>query len=689
MLHPPRIRVPLMKNRFGGGAAPPSPPAGYLSWLEGGTLDGEVVKDSISTLDSWKYAERPVLAFDGVDEYGWVPLASLSGYGTNIPSATSWDISFYFTMDSEAGQIIRLFNGVAGMASCLDFWIDDEANFGSTAFLYIGNNYFDFPGVSYLDGNTHFCEISAQAGSGKPVTVKMDGETVLSDYGDISMPAIQAIGLAMYDGMYYHMEGKLWDFKLETEAGLQCRYPLEEASGAAFYDVSGNGRHGIFSGTLGTARAARVDEVPSYNVLHGFRLASGVYIPALLSGASAADGNAITNPAGKVINGAPVKIVPTDPSFYRGDIVVSGTETELDGTWKWVGWYEGASEWGKEDVAGSFISKVGDSWQLGSVDTYTIFSDTPFPPTTGWSGDPAPTLTYSPFFADADGEFLAKSTSEIIANNADTDFVRSAEDGDGNLTDVLVYPKAPTGDDLVKLNEYLEAKLPYPMSYKLWQDSVLWLTAESTIIDAGTISAKWKDFARYSAGNAVQTTLDRQPARVFTNGVWALLGDGIDDFITVSLPVSDQWTYALNFLWPDEWPTNATGAIFGGFGGTDTSPHLGFRDDGSGLLFFRGGNSDYRGQGSHYAGTSLRGAYNWLIVRTDGPQNKIHWDTIYTDATSTPDPLYPITNSVSPGYFLRSHIGGVVTGYSTLPFRQIIACHGVWTDEEVDVFLGR
>jgi len=103
-----------------------------------------------------------------------------------------------------------------------------------------------------------------------------------------------------------------------SEEDLLFNYPMEEGSGLP-YDVSGNGNHA----TSNTATWITADGIPSYNLLNGFRVATqqtAPYIPALLDGTSAADGNPITNKGGYAHNGAECSILQTDAfnSFGAG-----------------------------------------------------------------------------------------------------------------------------------------------------------------------------------------------------------------------------------------------------------------------------------------------------------------------------------------------------------------------------------
>jgi hypothetical protein len=69
------------------------------------------------------------------------------------------------------------------------------------------------------------------------------------------------------------------------------------------------------------------------------------------------------------------------------------------------------------------------------------------------------------------------------------------------------------------------------MPHNLWTNSVLWLTAESPVLNAGETNANWICYAKTCTGNATQTVVNSQPLRVFTNGVWVLRFDGTDDRI--------------------------------------------------------------------------------------------------------------------------------------------------------------
>jgi hypothetical protein len=75
-------------------------------------------------------------------------------------------------------------------------------------------------------------------------------------------------------------------------------WDFEEQSGTVIYNKVANSDHGTFSGTTGSQWVLDTSgKIPPNTIRQGFRLASGVQIPILNSGASAANGAAITNPA--------------------------------------------------------------------------------------------------------------------------------------------------------------------------------------------------------------------------------------------------------------------------------------------------------------------------------------------------------------------------------------------------------
>jgi hypothetical protein len=71
------------------------------------------------------------------------------------------------------------------------------------------------------------------------------------------------------------------------------------------------------------------------------------------------------------------------------------------------------------------------------------------------------------------------------------------------------------------------------MPVSTWTNSVMWLTAESPVYNAGTTNAQWICYAKNCAGNAAQTIEASQPTRTLTGNIWSLNFDGSDDQIIV------------------------------------------------------------------------------------------------------------------------------------------------------------
>jgi hypothetical protein len=76
------------------------------------------------------------------------------------------------------------------------------------------------------------------------------------------------------------------------------------------------------------------------------------------------------------------------------------------------------------------------------------------------------------------------------------------------------------------------------MPVSLWTNSLLWLTAESPVLNEGATNANWISYSKTSSGNPVQPVLDKQPGVVTTNGIKAFFFDGQNDFMTA--PHSDE-----------------------------------------------------------------------------------------------------------------------------------------------------
>jgi len=94
---------------------------------------------------------------------------------------------------------------------------------------------------------------------------------------------------------------------------------------------------------------------------------------------------------------------------------------------------------------------------------------------------------------------------------------------------------------------YMHGASGWPsMPHNLWTNSVLWLTAESPVLNLGATNAQWICYAKTCAGNATQVDVNRQPLRVLTNDFWRLRFDGTDDFISVANVSGVRFTNAFH-----------------------------------------------------------------------------------------------------------------------------------------------
>lgn len=110
-----------------------------------------------------------------------------------------------------------------------------------------------------------------------------------------------------------------------------CWNPLSEGAGTTIYDVSWNWNHWTAVNTTEASFWGSTQDLYHYNLLNGFRQSWNVKIPALVDGSGAADGNAITNPAGDRHNGAETKLkAPETPELIQAD---STDDFRFDASW--------------------------------------------------------------------------------------------------------------------------------------------------------------------------------------------------------------------------------------------------------------------------------------------------------------------------------------------------------------------
>jgi len=90
------------------------------------------------------------------------------------------------------------------------------------------------------------------------------------------------------------VNNRLISFKYKTNGSLISHYPICEEKGNTVYNVVSNAYHLTGQAGYNALIWSRDNDQEKYLRDYGYRLAGGVYIPGLLSGASAADGNALT-----------------------------------------------------------------------------------------------------------------------------------------------------------------------------------------------------------------------------------------------------------------------------------------------------------------------------------------------------------------------------------------------------------
>jgi hypothetical protein len=106
------------------------------------------------------------------------------------------------------------------------------------------------------------------------------------------------------------------------------------------------------------------------------------------------------------------------------------------------------------------------------------------------------------------------------------------------------------------------------MDYPLWLDSLLWLTAESPVLNEGATNANWICYAKTCTGNAYQTGTGYQPTSIVTNGIKALYFDGTDDYLlsptSARYSGTNDWTVTMWMDLAGYWPASNTTAVVGG-----------------------------------------------------------------------------------------------------------------------------
>ena len=120
--------------------------------------------------------------------------------------------------------------------------------------------------------------------------------------------------------------GRIWDFSIDGTD----HWPLSEGSGTTIYNTIR-----ATDGTLTTSDAAafwvNTQDTFHRNLTYGWRESGAVKIPALTDKSAAADGNAITNPAGAFHNGCETKLdLPDGAAFTNARSAVTSAGLDPD-----------------------------------------------------------------------------------------------------------------------------------------------------------------------------------------------------------------------------------------------------------------------------------------------------------------------------------------------------------------------
>jgi hypothetical protein len=180
------------------------------------------------------------------------------------------------------------------------------------------------------------------------------------------------------------------------------------------------------------------------------------------------------------------------------------------------------------------------------------------------------------------------------------------------------------------------------MPESLWTNTVLWLTADSPVLNEGTTNAQWICYAKACSGNAVQTTLNHQPARVETNGVWALRFDGTDDSIVLGTPITSAVGDVIEARFDVLTNPQASAGFFRGIlsaqsnlgvigiGDSDNG-RVALRENGGGTVIFSTGSYFKIANGMQTLGVEIQSTTN-VLVSVDG----VFKESVAVDLTGIP-----------------------------------------------------
>ncbi len=257
----------------------------------------------------------PCGTFDGVGDYVRLTtsLVHPTVFKHKFTIKTTGDGAVYVRGASTGGMIIAVGEAawLGGTAKKLNVWFHSGGTLSST--------------TDVDDGAWH--EIEVERNSSNLVTITIDGvldasytnSVVLSGSFDSDLG-----GSGVYPGRF--LDCTLFDYEI-TENGVSKLYlRFCESSGTTIYDVSGNSNNGTLTTASESAFWVNTQNIKDTLVLNGYRRSGSVNIPALTSGASAADGNALTHGPGVLAPGQSLDLSggePNSPYALQLDAIIS------------------------------------------------------------------------------------------------------------------------------------------------------------------------------------------------------------------------------------------------------------------------------------------------------------------------------------------------------------------------------
>jgi len=269
--------IRAMASAAGGGVKRPASPSDIIQWLT--AYDGVTpFVDRKDIVTSPEVTGVNCLSFDGTNDYSSVQgITGITGYPFRLRARVKF---------SNTGPVLAAVSLTDSTVTTSQFYIGQ--NSGRLALLARnGIPRYVETGGTYNDNEWHCVEGRFVSETERELFVGDDWDSLVSvagGTGETAVPFFTPNSLSLgtnYDsspGQFW--DGELSDASVYSDAGvtLVAKYPLQEGSGTVAHDVSGNGNHGTITGATWTT----ADDIPSYNLENGFRVAvqgTPPYIP--------------------------------------------------------------------------------------------------------------------------------------------------------------------------------------------------------------------------------------------------------------------------------------------------------------------------------------------------------------------------------------------------------------------------